>query len=113
MALLFTLTEGWTKELGPFTIRLNGAPLDLTGLTVELMLRPLLTETYSTTAGEVRVDTDQVGMGKGQVYWKPDAADIKRAYSPYSVRWKLTDGQGNSIYVPNSTLGDTVEIVLP
>jgi hypothetical protein len=112
MALLVTIVEGWTDELGPFTLRKNGQPINLTDITVTLRLRPVQGTVYSDTVGDVRVEADQTTK-PGQVYFKPDANDFSARKSPYSVRWQLVDASNNTRYIPNSKAPDTIEVVKP
>jgi hypothetical protein len=113
MSVLFVHIEGSTKQIGPFTLRKDGVPLDLTGLTVSLVLRPSANLNYSETIGDVTIDADQVGAGRGKVYFKPDVEDLNSTYSPYNVRWKVTDVANDSIFVPNTKDPDTIEVVKP
>ena len=112
MALLYTITEGWTKPLGPFTLSINGAALNLTGFTVNLKLRPLVSSTFSDTAGDVTVLPDQFGTQKGQVMFKPDVEDFKASKGEYAVHWELTDANGDVAFWPNGD-PDTIKVVKP
>ena len=112
MALLYTITEGWTAPLGPFTLAINGSPLNLTGYLIELKLRPLASNAFSDTAGDVTVVADQAGTGKGKVMFKPDAIDFKASKEVYAVHWKLTDGDGDVVFFPNGD-PDTIKVVKP
>ena len=112
MALLYTITEGWTKALGPFTLSINGAPLNLTGYNVELKLRPLSSNTFQDTTGDVTPVADQAGTGKGKVMYKPDVEDFKASKGEYAVHWKLTDGDGDVVFFPNGD-PDTIKVVKP
>lgn len=100
MLTLLELTEGWTAELGPFVLTVDGQALDLTGMAVTLLARGLTQATYVDAVGDVRVDADQVTK-KGHVYWKPDAADLPYVQSPYAARFKVVDGLGDVLFVPN------------
>jgi hypothetical protein len=109
MQPLLRIVEGWTAELGPFTLMADGVPINLTGLTVELELRPAGSTAYVDTAGNVRVDDDTT---TGRVYYKPDAADFVAANSPYAMHWKVTDGDGNVVFFPNVG-ADLVNVYVP
>lgn len=110
MSQLFEIVEGWTEELEAFTLKKSGDPIDLTNLTVTLVLRGHKANTPKTLTGTTRVDADQLGSGKGKVYYKPAATDLKQSESPYSLRWKLEDQVGNIVYVPSEG-EDTVSVV--
>jgi hypothetical protein len=108
MAKLLDIVEGWTGELGPFTLKADGTAVDLTGMTVELILKDL-SGTVVTTSGDTRVHGTPT---TGQVYYQPDAADMTSAASPYSVHWKVTDGSGYVVFFPNSA-ADTIVVFKP
>lgn len=96
MSVTIQITEGWTQEVGPFTLLANGNPVDLTDATaVVLQLRDVLTPgTFVDTVDDVRIDDDPT---TGKVYFKPDSDDLVAARAPYSkfqLRWKVTiDGE--------------------
>ncbi len=109
MALIDTIVEGETIERGPYTLKSDDVPFDLTGYTVELVIRPFRGTDYSDTDGEVRVPA---GTG-GTVYFTPDASDFLARESPYSIRWRVTDSQDTIVYFPNSELPDTIAVGKP
>lgn len=111
MALLERLTEGWTKELEAFTCKLDDVAQSLDGITILLVLRDSQGHLVTVT-GTTRKDSDQTGSGKGKVYYKPGAADLQKALSPYKIRWKATDGAGDVVYYPDGE-ADTIEVFLP
>jgi hypothetical protein len=69
-AALFDITEGWTKKIGPITLRNNGDPVDLTGLPIRLILR-------GKNGAEIIIPEEdiellpQTGATLGQVYFIP------------------------------------------
>ena len=108
---LISITEGWTDTLGPFTLRVDGTPLVLTGYTVALVLRDeagaLITHGGTTTV------LNQ-STYPGQVTYKPVAADF--TFSPdadrrqsYWIKWKVTDGAGSIAYFPQGE-ADTISV---
>lgn len=106
---LLDIVEGWTGELGPFTLRADGVPVNLTGLTVELLIRPWNRQgRFSETDGDVRV---VAGTG-GQVYYAPDASDFSAAEGPYEMRWRVTDSDGFVVFFPNGE-GDYIGVGWP
>ncbi len=109
MALIDTIVEGETVERGPFTLKSNDLPFNLTDYTVELVIRPFRGTDYSDTDGEVRVVADT----SGTVYFTPDASDFLARESPYSIRWKVTDSLSTVVYFPNSELPDTIAVGKP
>jgi len=111
MAKILDVVEGWTQELGPFMLRADGSPITLTGLTVTLILRGHGdTEETEIPSGQIRV-ADQ-GTDPGEAYFTPVAGDLVNASSPYTIRWRLTDGNGDHAYVPNGP-ADTITVYRP
>lgn len=108
MAKLLEIVEGWTDELGPFTLKADGTAIDLTGLTVELVLKGR-DGVAVTTTGNTRVDDDET---TGQVYYQPDADDLTNVGSPYTVHWKVTDGAGDVVFFPNGA-ADSIVVFKP
>lgn len=110
---LLSLTEGWTGVLGPFTLRVDGVPLPLTGFTVTLQLRNAKGEVV-TPGGTVTVDPDQ-GTNPGKVTYAPVAGDFVYASDLYGeaqiykMHWKVVDGASKVIYFPNGA-PDEIEI---
>jgi hypothetical protein len=100
---LVEIVEGWTDEIGPFTPKADDVAVDLTGLTVELILRSKTGALVETTS-DARVDDDPT---TGKVYWTPDAADLSAAQSPYTLRWKVTDDSG-VVFFPNGRADELV-----
>jgi len=113
MAELFSIVEGWTKELGPFTLKIDGVPPSLLGMTVALQLRPVKRPgLFSDGTGDVRLAQTTDALASGQVYYKPDAEDFTAAHSPYTLRWKVTDGNSDVVFFPNDA-ADTIVVQLP
>lgn len=101
--LLFPITSGWTGVIGPFTLRLNGNPVDLTGLTVTLKLRRNAGEV--TAGGTVTPNPDQTAH-RGEVTYKPVASDFvlsspKLPMETFHVHWQVVDGSGDAVFFPN------------
>lgn len=98
MAKLLDVVEGWTQELGPFTLLVNGVAVDLTGMTVLLLLFDNVGNPIAYT-GTTRVDATPT---TGRVYYTPAASDLSAARGPIDVRWKVTDGAGTVVFFPNA-----------
>jgi len=105
---LLDLTEGWTQEVGPFTLKSNLTPIDLTGLTVALVLK---TNRGQEVSVATRVPT-QTGGAIGQAYFTPDTEALVAANSPYTVHWQLTDTGGKVAFVPNGQ-ADRINVYAP
>lgn len=110
---LLSITEGWTGTLGPFTLKVDGAPFNLDGLTVTLSLRDG-SNALVTPGGTVTVAPNQI-TNTGQVSYKPAAADFTFAaglygnVQTYKIHWKVVDGSGNVIYFPSGA-PDEIEV---
>lgn len=107
MAKLLDVVEGWTDELGPFTLKADGVAVDLTGLTVALVLTDVYGATV-TVAGTTRVDGTP---STGRVYYTPAAGDLRNALQPYKLRWRVTDG-ADVVFFPNAA-ADTIAVFKP
>lgn len=85
------ITEGWTGDLD-FTLTADGAAVDLTGATVELVL------TTGSTVVDTSGDVTVVDAATGSVRYTPDPADLTPGQ--YRAHWKVTDG-GKVVFYPN------------
>ncbi len=106
MSVILSLTDGWTGMLGPFTLKVDGAPISLSGFTVALVLHDP-TGALVTPGGTVTVDPDQIGH-PGQVSYQPVATDFVYSGSfpyahqqPYTLHWKVTDLANKVVFFPN------------
>lgn len=103
-APLFEITEGWTALLGPFTLRVDGVPIDLTGLTITLVMRRQ-SGTAVTPGGTI--DILNQTTNKGQLTYTPVAADFvweSNLYTnaqTYQLHWKAVDGANKVAYFPS------------
>src|SRR4051812_29963596 len=108
MAKLFDIVEGWTQELGPFVLSIDGVVQDPTTFDdIQLILRKGVVGKAG--GGElVSVEESALRLTSGAVYWTPQDTDLKSANSPYTVHWKVTVG-GRVVFFP-SGLADTIEV---
>lgn len=90
-----SLTEGWSGDLD-FTLKANGVVQDLTGATVELILKTNEGRTIETT-GNIAVITPAAGL----VRYSPDGGDFQYKMGPYTARFKVTFLGGRVVYFPN------------
>lgn len=110
MSLLVKITEGWSQEIGPFTLRAQGDPVDLTGMTVALIVRSAATFKI-VNSGRVRVASNQT-TNPGQVFWRPEPSDFDTndVDGPlYTFHWKVTDSAGRVVFFPNGD-ADTIRV---
>lgn len=101
MSVLTELVEGWSGAL-PFTLNADGTPVDLTGMTVHIVLRSSTgtTPIKDTTAG-ISISTSETG----RVSYDPatSSGDLFLASkTPYYVRFRVTDALQNVVYFPNA-----------
>lgn len=101
---LLAISAGWTDTLPPFTLKLNGVPVVLTGKTVNLMLRNA-SGTLITPGGTITIlNQDDF---PGQLTYTPHANDFQfeaNRYTlaqTYQIRWKVTDSNGKVVTFPN------------
>lgn len=112
MSILLSIVEGWTGLLGPFTLRVDGDALDLTGLTVELRLHNAAGAVV-VPGGTVTI-LDQV-TNKGQVTYSPVAEDftlvggtLNPVRQSYATHWRVSDVSGEVVYFPNGAADEIV-----
>lgn len=110
MPVLLGIKEGWTGELGPFTLKSNGTPFGLSGFTVTPVLRKHSGELVS-DAGSSRKASDQ-SANPGEVYFTPAAGIWDAQETPYTLAWKVVDGTGAIEYFPNGP-SDTITVSRP
>lgn len=91
------ITEGTTTPLR-FQLLDDGVPIDLSGMTVTLLLQDRLGNVVS-TAGMITVITATSGL----VDFTPSSAVFFTvANSPYHARFKLVNSTGGISFVPNA-----------
>jgi hypothetical protein len=106
MAEPVKVVEGWTDELGPFTLLSDGVALDLTGKSVVFHLRDKNGVVVAFT-GTTRIDGTPTS---GKVYYKPTMTDLLSGKSPYEYHWQVTDGFSNVVFYPSATNGDKIVV---
>lgn len=109
---LFSLVAGWTAPLPVQTIRLNGVPLDLTGMTITLILRRASGELV-TVGGTITI-RNQTSF-PGQVIFTPAEGDFTFEDNQYTVEqlyqqhWKITDANSDVAFSPSGE-ADTIVV---
>lgn len=104
---LLEIVEGWTLELEAFRLWSDDAPVDLTGLTLDLVVTDRTGAPVSIDRAQLRKDADQTwdavteAGGRGKFYLTPAAGQFTNALSPYTLRAKLTDGSAKVAFWPN------------
>ena len=107
---LLTVTEGWTQELGPFVLKVDGTALALTGYTVSLVIKGRSGSYIASPS--TRVHATQSGATTGYVYYTPASTDLTSEESPYTLHWKAIDGSSKVIFFPN-TAAEKLAVVAP
>ena len=92
---MLEIVEGWT---GPVDMQLkkNGAPVDLTGCTVSLILRG-----SDGVAIDTAADVSVLEVATGKVRYLPDAEDLVAAKTPHWARFKVTDASSKNVFFPS------------
>lgn len=96
------IVEGWTKPIR-YTLREAGAAIDLRNDSGPLTLSVRTKDDQVITFGGAVTVDDPLGAGFGQITVSPLATDFRNADSPYAVRVKRTDSDGNVAYYPDAT----------
>lgn len=93
----YDIVEGTSSNL-QFQLLENGVAINLTGITVTLLLEDRVGTTVTSPGTVTTVDATT-----GKVQLAPTGTSVFVASSgPYYARWKLTDGSGKVAYVPTS-----------
>lgn len=98
-APLMSIVEGWTGAL-PFTLKADGVPIDLTGLTVRIILKSADGTVVKNTTSGVTV----TGSTSGQLEYAPSSSSgdlFLVSQEPYRVRFSVTDSTPRTVYFPN------------
>jgi hypothetical protein len=102
-----SLVEGWNGAL-PFTLKADGTPVDLTGLTVRIVLKNAAGTILKNTSSGVTV----TGSTSGQVDYVPSTSSgdlFIAAQTPYRLRFSVTDATPRTVYFPNDE-EDLIEV---
>lgn len=98
-APLVSIVEGWTGAL-PFTLKADGTPVDLTGMTVKIVLKASDGTLVKDTTEGITVTASTAG----QLEYAPSSSsgDLFLSNStPYRVRFQVTDALTKKVYFPN------------
>jgi hypothetical protein len=105
--VLLTIVSGWEGRLGPFTLKLNDAPFDLSnGFTVQMIVHGPRNELIA--LGGTLITQ---GLGIGKVAYDPVASDFVNTRTTsvaYRLHFKVTDSDGRDVFFPNGTAYDVV-----
>ena len=88
--------EGWTERIR-YALTADDAPLNLTGMSVALEGKD--------KKGHILIFTGTIGIDDattGIVYLDPSATDLASRFSPFTLRWKVTDTNGKVAYFPRA-----------
>lgn len=95
------IVEGWTKPI-KFTLKEDGTPVDLRNDSGALTLSVRTKDDQVVTFGGALAVDDPVGADFGKITVSPLATDFRNADSPYAVRVRRTDSDGNTVYYPDA-----------
>lgn len=104
---LVSLVEGWTGAL-PFTLLADGSPVDLTGLTVQIVLK----NDAGTIVKDTSVGITVTGSTAGQLEYAPSTStgDLFLAtQGPYRLRFRVVDALSKKAFFPNDE-EDLIEV---
>jgi hypothetical protein len=99
MIPLMSVVEGWTGAL-PFTLLADGSPVDLTGMTVHIVLKGADGTVVKDTTAGITV----TGSTVGQVEYAPSSSSgdlFLVTQTPYRIRFRVTDAVTKKVYFPN------------
>lgn len=91
------LVHGWTGPIEE-TLKSDGSPFPLTGMTVELVLQKADGSLVTTTGNVAIVDAPT-----GRVRYTPDPTDLVASETPHVARWKVTDSGKVYFFPPEGT----------
>lgn len=100
MPVLTEVVEGWSGAL-PFTLRADDVPVDITGMTVHIILKD--------KDGTVMKDTTEgltiTSATGGLVTYSPATSSgdlFTAAKTPVYIRFRVTDAIQKKVYFPNA-----------
>ncbi len=93
---LTEVVEGWTGAL-PFTLKADNVAVDLTGMTVSIVLKDF----QSTVVKDSTAGVTVTGSTAGLVEYAPSSSEFVAAKTPYKVRFRVRDSQSKVVYFPN------------
>lgn len=104
---LLSIVEGWSGAL-PFTLKADGTAVDLTGLTVQIVLKSADGTVVKNTSSGITVTASTAG----QVEYLPSTSSgdlFLASQTPYKIRFKVTDATPKTVYFPNDE-EDLIEV---
>lgn len=93
---LTEVVEGWTGAL-PFTLKADGVAVDLTGMTVSIVLKDYQATVVNDSTSGVTVTSSTAGI----VSYAPSSSDFVAARTPYKIRFRVRDALSKVVYFPN------------
>jgi len=93
---LTEVVEGWTGAL-PFTLNADGDPVDLTGMTVTIVLKDCDGTVINNSSSGITV-TNATG---GEVTYAPTSAAFVALKTPYKIRFRVVDALNKTVFFPN------------
>lgn len=93
---LTDVVEGWTGAL-PFRLDADGEAVDLTGMTISIVLKDADGTVINDTTNGVTV-TSATG---GAVSYAPSSSEFVARKTPYKLRFRVVDAFLKVVYFPN------------
>lgn len=106
---LMSIVEGWSGAL-PFTLKADGVGVDLTGLTIQIVLRANDGTIVKETSAGIALSTSASTAGELTYAPATSSGDLFVASkTPYRVRFKVTDALTKTVFFPNDE-SDLIEV---
>lgn len=96
MTPLTEVVEGWTGAL-PFTLKADDVAIDLTGMTLSIVLK----DAKGTVIKDSDVGVTVIESTAGTLEYEPSSSEFVAARSPYKVRFRVVDTGSKVVYHPN------------
>jgi hypothetical protein len=104
---LVSVVEGWTGAL-PFTLLADGVGIDLTGMSVLIILKDSDGTIVKNTSSGITVTASTAG----QLEYAPASSSgdlFLAARTPYKLRFRVQDAQSKVVFFPNDE-EDLIEV---
>ncbi len=96
MTPIVEVVEGWTGAL-PFTLKADEVAVDVTGMTVYIVLKNNRGVTVKDSTDGITVTSSTGGL----VQYAPSSSDFTAVRSPYRIRFRVKDALNKIVYFPN------------
>lgn len=102
MAVLTEVVEGWSGAL-PFTLNADDVPIDLTGMTVQIILRTSRGVLVKDTSSGLTISSSESTAGRLSYSPATSSGNLFLVqHTPYQVRFRVTDALQKVVFFPNA-----------